>query len=121
MTELPYKKIVHILKYRILSGTYLPRQKLSSVRTMAKEMGYNPATVHRAFFCLQQQGLICSQKTAGYFITADVEKIEELRIREIEMLTNNLHHSLCALGYSDLEIYKLIQVEYLKHNRRNPK
>lgn len=111
MIELPYKKIERILKYRILNGEYPPGQKLSSIRTIAKEVGYNPATVRHALSCLQQQEFIVSQATVGYFITANVEKIKELRIKEIEMLTNNLYHSLCALGYSDLEIYKLIQEE----------
>lgn len=111
MTELPYKKTERILKYRILNGEYSPGQKLSSIRTIAKEVGYNPATVHHAFSCLQQQGFIVSQTTIGYFITDDVDKIEALRTKEIEMLTDNLYHTLCALGYSDLEIYKLIQEE----------
>lgn len=109
MIELPYKKIYRIIKYRTLSGEYLPGQKLPSLRAIAKEMGCNPATVHHAFSCLQQQGLIISQKTVGYFITADKDKIIELRMNEIKLMISNLYKSLCALGYSDLEIYKLIQ------------
>lgn len=112
MTELPYKKIEHILKYRILSGEYSLGQKLLSIRAIAKEVGYNPATVYHALSCLKRQELVVAQTTVGYFITADVNKIKALRTKEIEILTNNLYHSLCALGYSHLEIYKLIQEKY---------
>lgn len=109
MIELPYKKIERFIKYRILRGEYSPGQKLLSIRTIAKEMGYNPATVHYALSCLQQQELIVSQTTVGYFVTADLDKIKALRTKEIEMLIDTLLYSLYALRYSDLEIYKLIR------------
>lgn len=52
-----YIHIADNLRNLILKGDYLPGQKLSSIRLMAKEEGCNPATVYRAFKLLEQEGL----------------------------------------------------------------
>lgn len=52
-----YIHIADNLRNLILKGDYLPGQKLSSIRLMAKEEGCNPATVYRAFKLLEKKGL----------------------------------------------------------------
>ena len=53
-----YAQLMDTLKRRIVTGRYLPGEKLPSVRELAAEAGINPNTVQRAFSELEREGLI---------------------------------------------------------------
>lgn len=53
-----YAQLMDTLKRRIITGRYLPGEKLPSVRELAAEAGINPNTVQRAFSELEREGLI---------------------------------------------------------------
>ena len=51
-----YAQLMDTLKRRIVTGRYLPGEKLPSVRELAAEAGINPNTVQRAFSELEREG-----------------------------------------------------------------
>ena len=57
-----YAQLMDTLKRRIVTGRYLPGEKLPSVRELAAEAGINPNTVQRAFSELEREGLIYTQR-----------------------------------------------------------
>lgn len=104
MSKYLYIQIANNLRKLILKGTYLPGQKLPSMRVMAEKEGCNPATVNRAFKLLERKGLVCIKSKNGYFITDDSFRIEKLRKEELSMSIKELIKKLKLLGYSGKEI-----------------
>ncbi len=65
---------------RVLNGTYLPDNRIPSVRELAVEMEVNPNTVMRSFERLQNHGIIYNKRGIGYFISQEArEKIRKMR------------------------------------------
>lgn len=54
-------------------GTVLPGQQMPSVRGMAMQLGVNPNTVQKAYFILEEKGIIYSVAGKGSFIADSVE------------------------------------------------
>jgi len=103
-----YSQLVDMLDLRIVSGEYLPGSKLPSVRELADEAAVNPNTMQRAFTELERVGLVCSQRTAGRFVTDSEERISELRWEIAERETAGFLRSMLSLGYGEEEILSLI-------------
>jgi len=65
---------------RVLSGEYLPDNRIPSVRELSAQMEVNPNTAMRSFERLQQHGIIYNKRGIGYFIAPDArEQIREMR------------------------------------------
>ena len=74
--DLPiYTQLVGQIKTAIATGVFPPGERLPSVRDLATEAGVNPNTMQRALSQLESEGLVYSQRTAGWFVTEDQEKI----------------------------------------------
>ena len=79
-SDLPiYSQLVDTVKQSIVSGALPPGERLASVRDLAAEAGVNPNTMQRALQELERDGLVFSQRTAGRFVTEDVQVIDETR------------------------------------------
>ena len=99
-----YLQLCDVIKSRIASGAYGPRQKLPPVRDLALEAGVNPNTVQRAYAELERDGLVNADRTSGRFVTADGEKIKTLRAMLSSGYIGELFERLRGLGLSDDEI-----------------
>lgn len=109
MSVYPYIRIACAFKYDILSGIYQPGQQLPSIRLIAKQENRNSATVCHALKILAQQGLIFKRCSKGYFVIDDPLRIATLRRKECIRLTNDFMDRLHSFGYSNMEIYMLLQ------------
>lgn len=74
-----WQQIREQLTKRILSGEFLPGDKLPSVREMATEAGVNPNTMQRALLSLDETGLTTADRTKGRIVTADSSSIDRER------------------------------------------
>lgn len=92
-----YIQISDTLCDSILSGKYLPGNRIPSVREYAAEVEVNANTVMRAYDSLEQQGIIYNKRGIGFFISDNASAlIKELRRKEffddeIEYFFNRLH------------------------------
>ena len=78
--DLPiYSQLVEQIKLGIVSGAYVPGERLSSVRDLATDAGVNPNTMQRALQELEREGLVFSQRTSGRFVTEDVALIDSAK------------------------------------------
>lgn len=84
----------------IITGEYPPGSKLPSVRELALQAGVNPNTMQRALSELEQEGLCKAQGTTGRVITADVEKLKNIRRGYAEALMAAFMEEMKTLGYS---------------------
>lgn len=106
-----YIQLVEIIKMDIVSGKYLPGDKLPAVRDYASELGVNPNTVQRSFAELEREELVKSDRTNGRYVTDDRIKIDGLLNDLCEKYVDELFEKLNSLGLSDEQIIEMINKE----------
>lgn len=74
-----YLQIAGRLRAEIAAGKYVPGAQLPAVRELSEEVAVNPNTIQHAYMTLDSWGLTDARSTAGRFVTADKEKIAEVR------------------------------------------
>ena len=104
-----YLQLVAVIKGKIASGEYAPGDRLPPVRDLALEAGVNPNTVQRAYAELERDGLVNAERTSGRFVTADAEKIEQLRGALSSGFIGEMFKQLQALGLTNEEIIAAVQ------------
>lgn len=71
----------------IAEGTYLPEERLPSVREIAATLGVNPNTVQRAMEQLDQQGVIYPVRGSGWYVQEDIsvakQVLQEMRKEKV--------------------------------------
>ena len=84
-----YLQIADSICEKILSGEYLPDERILSVRELGVSLGVNPNTIARVYEHLQGMEIIYNKRGIGYFVSPSApERILE-RQRE-EFLRNEL-------------------------------
>ena len=108
--DLPiYSQLVEQIKLGIVSGSFLPGERLASVRDMAAEAGVNPNTMQRALQELERDGMVYSQRTAGRFVTEDMRVIEHTKKQFAEEQIRSFLEAMGKLGYRREEIISLLE------------
>ena len=106
-----YSQLVQQIRLAIISGVYPPGQRLMSVRDMAAEAGVNPNTMQRALQDLEREGMVCSQRTTGRFVTEDLDIIEQARTKYAEEQVRVFLETMRKLGYPREAILALLKEE----------
>ena len=109
-SDLPiYTQLVEQIKLGIVSGSLLPGERLMSVRDMATEAGVNPNTMQRALQELERDGMVYSQRTAGRFVTQNMQVIERAKKKFAEEQIRSFLGAMKKLGYQREEIFALLK------------
>ena len=107
--DLPiYTQLMEQFTLAIIAGDYPAGARLPSVRDIALEAGVNPNTVQRALSELEREGLIYSQRTAGRFVTEEIEIIELATWRIAKEKAAEFLAAMEKLGFSRAEIPALL-------------
>ena len=104
-----YAQLMDTLKRRIVTGRYLPGEKLPSVRELAAEAGINPNTVQRAFSELEREGLIYTQRATGKYVTENEEDIKSAREALARTQVADFLRAMQSLGFSVGDVIVLLQ------------
>ena len=104
-----YTQLVDQIKLGIVSGEWIPGQRVPAVRELAVEAGVNPNTMQRALQELERQGLMFSQRTSGRFVTEDTEMIEDAKRVLANRHITAFIRQMQALGYTRQEIVALLE------------
>jgi GntR family transcriptional regulator len=104
-----YSQLVEQIKLGIVSGEWIPGQRVPAVRELAVDAGVNPNTMQRALQELERQGLMFSQRTSGRFVTEDTEMIEEAKRTLANRHITAFIRQMQALGYTRQEIVALLE------------
>ncbi len=102
-------QIMEKLKLDIVTGYYLPGDKLPSVRDLAAEAAVNPNTMQRAFSELEREGLVYTQRTNGRFITEDTDLIDLLKQKMALDAISGFLKSMQQLGFSEEDALQLLK------------
>ena len=117
--DLPiYSQLVAQIKLAIVSGVYLPGERLAPVRELAMEAGVNPNTMQRALQELEREGMVYTQRTSGRFVTEDTKVIESAKKLLAEREIKSFLAQMGRLGYPKEEIVSLLKasIEEEKNN-----
>ena len=117
--DLPiYAQLIFQIKLAIVSGEYLPGERLASVRELAMDAGVNPNTMQRALQELEREGMVYSQRTSGRFVTEDTKVIESAKKHLAEDRIKDFLEQMGRLGYPKEEILSLLKasIEEEKNN-----
>ncbi len=104
-----YAQLVDQMKLGIVSGEWIPGQRIPAVRELAVDAGVNPNTMQRALQELERQGLMFSQRTSGRFVTEDREMIEDAKRTLANRHISAFIRQMQALGYTRQEIVALLE------------
>ena len=104
-----YAQLMDTLKRRIVTGRYLPGEKLPSVRELAAEAGINPNTVQRAFSELEREGLIYTQRATGKYVTENEADIKSARQALARTQVADFLRAMQSLGFSVGDVIVLLQ------------
>ena len=108
--DLPiYSQLVAQIKLAIVSGVYLPGERLAPVRELAMDAGVNPNTMQRALQELEREGMVYSQRTSGRFVTEDTKVIESAKKLLAESQIKSFLEQMTRLGYPREEIVSLLK------------
>lgn len=106
-----YLQIADRIKKSVLSGEYLPGEQIPTVRQLALDAAVNPNTVQRAFFVLEDEGIILSRGTLGRFVTEDASSIEICRTQMAQQLLSGFLSDMEQLSISKETIITMIKEE----------
>lgn len=94
---------------RIAKGEFAPDQRLMSVRDVAVAAGVNPNTVQRAFEQLETQGVLHSERGAGWFVGSNPEAAELLRQNMAREKVSGFFTEMAGLGLSPEDIKNIVK------------
>ena len=95
-----YLQLQEHIKLCIVSGQYMPGDKLPTVRELAIEAAVNPNTMQRALTELERDGLVHAQRTSGRFVTEDTGVIDKIKNELAHELASAFLEKMAAIGYS---------------------
>ncbi|MEY8516955.1 GntR family transcriptional regulator [Lachnospiraceae bacterium 29-84] len=104
-----FTQIIEKLQNDILSGAYLPGERLPSVRELAQEAAVNPNTMQKALARLEQTGIVYTQRTSGRFITEDTAVLCARKEMLVEEAVAGFVEELRNLGFQRDEIIPLLE------------
>ncbi|MBP3543042.1 MAG: GntR family transcriptional regulator [Lachnospiraceae bacterium] len=106
-----YTQLLDYIKIGIISGKYLPGDKLPSVRDLAEEAAVNPNTMQKALVELERLGMVYTQRTNGRYITEDVEMIKNLKESIAREHIAEFFEAMKKLGFTKAEIMQILEKE----------
>ena len=113
-SEPVYQQLEERFRCAVLNGEYQPGARVPSVRELAVQARVNPNTMQRALSELEREGLLCSQGTAGRFVTVDQVTLDALRQRTVERTVAHCRQLLREVGLTLHQAADLAEKEEIK-------
>ena len=116
--DLPiYSQLVAQIKLAIVSGVYLPGERLAPVRELAMDAGVNPNTMQRALQELEREGMVYSQRTSGGFVTEDTTVVESAKKLLAEREIKSFLAQMGRVGYPQEEMVSQLRARIEEEKR----
>ena len=112
-----YAQLIRGNQIRIVAGIFPPGERLPSVRDLAAEAGVNPNTMQRALSELEREGLLYSARTAGRYVTDDVQLVSTLKRRLAEGRIDVFLREMRELGFGNEELLDILRQELEKEEK----
>ncbi len=104
-----YIQVIEIIKSMIVRGELKPGDKVPTVRELARELKINPNTVARAYYVLEDEGLLNARVGDGTFVTRDIELINKVRKELMENSLREFINKIKELGITKEELQNILE------------
>ena len=104
-----YTQLIEQITQRIVSGEYIAGEKLPSVRDMAQQAAVNPNTMQKALAELERSGLVHTERTAGRYITEDIEMLKSIKSDLANNQIVEFFEKMNQLGFDRAQTINLIE------------
>ena len=114
-----YIQIEDTIHSLIAAGQIQPGEQLPTIRELAADIRVNLNTVARAYFELDREGVISTQRGKGTFVSGvpDQKQIEKKRQKLLHSIILSVLEEAHGLGYSLKEIKATFQDEMNSWNK----
>lgn len=114
-----YIQIEDSIHSLIAAGQIQPGEQLPTIRELAADIRVNLNTVARAYFELDREGVISTQRGKGTFVSGvpDQKQIEKKRQKLLHSIILSALEEAHGLGYSRQEIKSAFQDEMNSWNK----
>ena len=108
-----YVQIEDRIHSLIAAGQIQPGEQLPTIRELAADIRVNLNTVARAYYELDREGVISTQRGKGTFVSGvpDQKQIERKRQKLLHSIMQSALDEARKLGYSKEELKNAFQVE----------
>ncbi|MDR2585465.1 MAG: GntR family transcriptional regulator [Prevotellaceae bacterium] len=111
-----YIQIADFIEDKVLSGEWLPDERIPSVRDLAASLSVNYNTIIRAYEWLQQKGVVYEKRGLGHFVALEAPQklIVERRQEFVSVVLPSVFKKMALLDFSIAEL----NVYYKKNEKR---
>lgn len=111
-----YTQLLEQIEMRIISGIYPPGSQLLSVRELAAEASVNPNTMQKALAELERMELVYTKRTAGRFITGDMEKIAMCREHMVMTQAAEFCEKMRQFGLTKEQVFEILKKQFAEED-----
>lgn len=117
-TSAIYLQVADLMTEKILTGEWLPLERVPSVREVASLVKVNPNTVMRSFAHLQENEIIFNKRGVGYFVSENGKKLIERnkKIEFIDLKLPKVFREATILAITPDDLAKLYQNYIEEHS-----
>lgn len=112
----PYYQLVQEIKWGILSGRVENGDRLPSIREMAKTLRLNPNTVAKAYYNLEDEGLLECKGRKGSYVNYDKTRSGKVGNVIAEDELKVFLDKIFYLGISEDELKKMIARQFERNH-----
>lgn len=114
-----YLQIINQFCRSLVKEELHPGERIPSIRDMALILKVNTNTIQRAYQEMERKNLIYSQRGTGYFVMEDNKMINSVKEELVTESTSRFMEEMRALGLSDAEIIKELEIRMKKGGQDN--
>jgi len=116
-----YIQIEDSIHSLIAAGQLQPGEQLPTIRELAADLRVNLNTVARAYFELDKEGVISTQRGKGTFVSGKPDEIQIAKKRQklLQSIIKSAFEEAHSLGYAAEEIEKTFEEELRKWLKEN--
>ena len=109
-SKLPlYQQIISEMKRNILSGQLAERERLPSIRQLAKDLGVSVITVKKAYERLEQEDFLMTIPSQGTYVAdLDTAQIEAKILADIDQSLDDITQKAKSIGLTSSELTQRI-------------
>ncbi|UCH97477.1 MAG: GntR family transcriptional regulator [Candidatus Aminicenantes bacterium] len=104
-----YQQVKQSILLDVMAGRLTDGDRLPSIRELAKILKLNPNTVAKAYYNLEEAGIIQGHRGSGYLVKFQKTKLDNLKRGILEDEFKNFLEKAFSMGFNKKDIEDLMR------------